>query len=199
MRGRRQPTVAFADDAGLLVALSGCSGDSSETEVAAAQVDLSAMERALAEAESAATAAADAFCTASGDHVTALDRYADALADTAPTVGDAPDAGQDLTEPREALQAGEVLASAPDAVAAAEQDEQDLAESQAAMRLETLQEDFGVEPPGTVDDATVAAFQEALATAGQTPTPSPSPETATPSPDAPSEQPAPAGSTSAGA
>ena len=62
--------------------------------------------------------------------------------------------------------------------------------------LETLQEDLGVEPTGTVDAATIAAFQEALATAQQTPTPSPSPESATPSPEGSPEEPSPAGSSS---
>ncbi len=393
-RGRWKPVAAVAVAAGLLVALSGCSGDTSETAVAAAQASVSAKEQALAEAETAASSAAEAFCAASADYVTALDRYGDVLSVTAPTVGDVRDAGQDLIEPREdALQAGEAAASARDAVAVAEQDlaeaqaaldaaeasaagepapepeasnqaseapaappatvarvqqaeaefaaasegitdrtplaqaaaqfnaaavalemawlqllaqsgcltdaqqdqaaaavrdytlalQQDLADAgyyegkvdgvygpetvaavealqeanglprtgtmdkatEAALRseleaaggaaaseamastaalqqtlklagywdgpvdgqwsdelteaLETLQEDLGVEPTGTVDAATVAAFQEALATAQQTPTPSPSPESATPSPEVPSEQPSPAGSSSDGA
>lgn len=390
LRGRWRPVVAFAAAAGLLVAVSGCSGDSSETAVAAAQASVSAKEQALAEADAAAAAAAETFCTASTDYVTALDRYGDVLSDTAPTVGDVRDAGQDLVEPREdALQAGEAAASARDAVAVAEQDlaeaqvalaaaeasaagepapepeaseepteppasvarvqqaeaefaaaaegitdrtplvqaavqfnaaavalemawlqllaqsgcltdaqqeqaaaavrdytlalQQDLADAgyydgevdgvygpetvaavealqeatglpqtgtmdkatEAALRselaaaggaaateavastaalqqtlklagywdgpvdgqwsdeltqaLEALQVDLGVEPTGTVDAATIVAFQEALATAGQTPTPSPSPESATPSPEVPSEQPSPAASASDGA
>ena len=105
-RGRWQPVVALAAAAGLLVALSGCSGDTSETAVAAAQASVSAKEQALAEAESSATAAAEAFCAASADYVTALDRYGDVLSDTAPTVGDVRDAGQDLAEPREERAAG---------------------------------------------------------------------------------------------
>ena len=68
-----------------------------------------------------------------------------------------------------------------------------------SQALEAMQEDLGVEPTGTVDAATIAAFEEALATARETPTPSPSPESASPSPEASSEQPSPADSSSDGA
>ena len=65
---------------------------------------MSAKEKALADAEAAASAAAAAFCAASADYITALDRYGDILNETAPTVGDVKDAGQDLEEPQEEAQ-----------------------------------------------------------------------------------------------
>ena len=60
--------------------------------------------------------------------------------------------------------------------------------------LEELQKDLGVEPTGTVDSATIAAFNEALATAQATPTPSPTPETSVPA--EPSDEPSPTDSAS---
>lgn len=63
--------------------------------------------------------------------------------------------------------------------------------------VQAFQEDLGVEPTGTVDAATVAAFNEALAAAQQTPSPSPPPESATPGPEASPERPAPSASPAA--
>jgi peptidoglycan hydrolase-like protein with peptidoglycan-binding domain len=57
--------------------------------------------------------------------------------------------------------------------------------------LKEFQTDLGVEATGEVDAATIAAFEEALATAQATPTPSPSVASPTPSPDEPSVEPAP--------
>ena len=48
--------------------------------------------------------------------------------------------------------------------------------------LKAFQKDLGVKQTGTVDAATIAAFEKALAQARATPTPSPSASTATPSP-----------------
>ena len=60
--------------------------------------------------------------------------------------------------------------------------------------LEELQTDLGVEATGTVDAATIAAFQEALATAQATPSPSPTPEASTPA--QPTDEPSPTDSAS---
>ena len=49
--------------------------------------------------------------------------------------------------------------------------------------LKEFQTDLGVEPTGTVDAATVAAFQKALETAQQTPSPSASPDPGGQSPE----------------
>jgi peptidoglycan hydrolase-like protein with peptidoglycan-binding domain len=55
--------------------------------------------------------------------------------------------------------------------------------------LEELQKDLGVEPTGTVDAATITAFNEALAAAQATPSPSPTPEASAPA--EPSDEPSP--------
>ena len=60
--------------------------------------------------------------------------------------------------------------------------------------LEELQKDLGVEPTGTVDAATITAFNEALATAQATPSPSPTPEASAPA--EPSDEPSPTDSAS---
>jgi peptidoglycan hydrolase-like protein with peptidoglycan-binding domain len=60
--------------------------------------------------------------------------------------------------------------------------------------LEEFQTDLGVKPTGTVDAATIAAFNEALATAQATPSPTPTAEASTPA--EPSDQPSPTDSAS---
>ena len=112
-RRRRHRIVGLAAAGGLLVVLSGCSGDPEESAVTVAQASVTAKEKALADAEAAATAAAAEFCAASSSYITALDRYGDVLNETAPTVGDVKDAGADLTKPRtETVDAGEAAVSA---------------------------------------------------------------------------------------
>jgi peptidoglycan hydrolase-like protein with peptidoglycan-binding domain len=54
--------------------------------------------------------------------------------------------------------------------------------------LEEFQTDLGVPATGTVDAATIAAFEKALADAQQTPSPSPTPASPTPSEAEPSEE-----------
>ena len=128
---RRHRITGLAVAGGLLVVLSGCSGDPEESAVTVAQANVTAKEQALADAEAAATAAAAAFCSASSEYIVALDRYGDVMNQTAPTVGDVKDAGADLTKPRtETVDAGEAAVSAGEDVATAEQD---LAEAQAAL------------------------------------------------------------------
>jgi peptidoglycan hydrolase-like protein with peptidoglycan-binding domain len=115
----------------LLLAVSGCSGDSQDASLKAAQAKVTAAEKDLADAEAAATAAAGEFCTASTTYVTAIDRYADVLNATAPTVGDVKDAGSDLAEPgKDAQQAAGAVVETREDVATAEQE---LAEAQAAL------------------------------------------------------------------
>ena len=123
--------AALTAAAAMLLALTGCSGEPEDAAVKAAQANVSVKEKALADAQSAASAAAATFCTASADYITALDRYGDILNETAPTVGDVKDAGQDLEAPQgEAKDAGEAAVSAQQALVAAEQD---LADAQARL------------------------------------------------------------------
>jgi len=81
------------------VVLAGCAGEADPVERAKAQV--SAKEKAVADAQAELTAASGAFCGASKDYIEALDRYGDLLNDTAPTVGDVKNAGADLAKPRQ--------------------------------------------------------------------------------------------------
>ena len=115
----------------LLLALTGCSGDSADSSLKAAQAKVTAKEKALTEAESAAKAAAAEFCTTSTTYVAAIDRYGDVLNATAPTVGDVKDAGSDLAQPAEDAQkaAGAVADTRTDVATA----EQELADAQAAL------------------------------------------------------------------
>ena len=81
----------------MLMVLTGCSGESQDASLRAAQAKVTAKEKALTEAESAATAASTAFCTSSATYITAIDRYGDVLNATAPTVGDVKDAAKKST------------------------------------------------------------------------------------------------------
>ena len=115
----------------VLLVLTGCSGDSEDSSLAAAQATVTAKEKALSEAETAATEAAADFCTASTEYVTAIDRYGDVLNATTPTVGDVKDAGEDLAQPgKDAQKAAEDVGESRRAVATAEQE---LAQAQAVL------------------------------------------------------------------
>ena len=106
----------------LLFAVAGCSGDSQDASLRAAQAKVTAKEKDLAQAEADATAAAGEFCTASTTYVTAIDRYADVLNATAPTVGDVKDAGSDLAEPgKDAQQAAGAVVESREALELATQ------------------------------------------------------------------------------
>jgi peptidoglycan hydrolase-like protein with peptidoglycan-binding domain len=129
-RSARRP-AALALTGILLLALAGCSSDSDDTSVTAAQARVTAKEKSLTEAEAAATAAAAAFCTSSTTYITAIDRYGDVLNATAPTVGDVKEAGSDLEGPaKDAQQSATSVAESRQAVTAAEQD---LAAAQASL------------------------------------------------------------------
>ena len=126
----RRP-VALAVTGILIMALTGCSGDGTDTSAKAAQTKVTAKEKALTEAQAAATAAATGFCTASTAYITAIDRYGDVLNATAPTVGDVKAAGSDLAQPgQDAQKAAGTVADTRAAVATAEQE---LADAQAAL------------------------------------------------------------------
>ena len=157
----------------VVVALSGCGTETAETPVEAAHAEVTAAEEALAGAQTDLADADAAFCSASSTYITALDRYGDVLNQTAVTVGDVTDAGQDLTEPRE-----ETATAADDAVAAREalaQAEQDLAEAQAALAAaeasagatpaqpETSEASEGPTAAATPAPATIARVQQAEA------------------------------------
>jgi murein L,D-transpeptidase YcbB/YkuD len=109
--------------------LAGCAGEADPVERATAQV--SAKEKAVADAQTELTAASSAFCGASKDYIEALDRYGDVLNDTAPTVGDVRNAGADLAEPREdAVDSAEAAVAANQAL---QQAQQELVDAQIAL------------------------------------------------------------------
>ena len=111
------------------VVLAGCAGETDPVERAQAQV--SAKEKAVADAQTELTAASSAFCGASQDYIEALDRYGDVLNDTAPTVGDVRKAGADLAEPREdAVDSAEAAVAANQVLSDAQQE---LVEAQIAL------------------------------------------------------------------
>ncbi|HET6664216.1 MAG TPA: peptidoglycan-binding domain-containing protein [Acidimicrobiales bacterium] len=144
----------------LLLALPGCSGDSADSSLKAAQATVTSKEKALTEAEAAATAAEAEFCTASTTYVTAIDRYGDVLNATAATVGDVKDAGSDLAQPgKDAQKAATAGAESRQARAAAEQE---LADAQAAL---------------VIAQASAAGTTPSASSSGESPSPSP---TATP-------------------
>lgn len=109
--------------------LVGCSQSGSDVERAQAQV--AAKEKALTEAQAAAKSASDGFCHASKTYIEALDRYADVLTDTAPTVGDVTTAGADLSKPRDAAFDG--AEAAVEAQQKVDTAAQDLAAAQTAL------------------------------------------------------------------
>jgi len=127
--GHRPAALAVAGI--VLLALTGCSGDTQDASLKKAQATVTAKEKDLTEAEAAAKAAATGFCTASTTYVAAIDRYGDVLNATAPTVGDVKDAGSDLAQPgQDAQEAAQAVADTRAAVGTAEQE---LADARAAL------------------------------------------------------------------
>ncbi|MFB7893950.1 peptidoglycan-binding protein [Microbacterium sp. NPDC056044] len=124
----RLSAIVIASTVAALI-LTGCAGEADPVERAKAQV--SAKEKAVAEAQTELTAASSAFCGASKDYITALDRYGDVLNDTAPTVGDVRNAGADLAAPRQdAVDSAEAAVTANQALYDAQQE---LVDAQAAL------------------------------------------------------------------
>ena len=150
--------LALAVAGVLLLVLTGCSGDSADSSLKAAQAKVTSKEKALTEAEAAATAAAAEFCTASTAYVTAIDRYGDVLNATAPTVGDVKDAGSDLAQPgQDAQKAAAAVADTRKGVATAQQE---LAAAQAAL---------------VTAQASASGTTPSAAPPSKTPSPSPTP------------------------
>ncbi len=117
----------------LATALAGCGGGGADAEsgVEAAQARVSAAKDDLKKAEAQREDQVAAACGASESYILALDRYGDVLAQTAVTVGDVTDAGDDLEQPRK-----EVTAEAEKAVEAQQavvDAEQELADAQAEL------------------------------------------------------------------
>lgn len=113
--------IAAAAAAIAMFALAGCSDNLTDLERAQAQV--TAKEKAVADAEGAFGTASAAFCSASEDYIEALDVYGDVLSDTAPTVGDVRNAGADLAAPRDdAMSAAQTSVDAQDSLVAAQQE-----------------------------------------------------------------------------
>lgn len=164
MRRDRASARAFAALAAavvIAVALSGCAGEIDAAERAQAQV--SAKERALADAEAAFATASDEFCGASRTYIESLDRYGDVLHSTAPTVGDVRTAGADLVEPQQdALAGAEAALEAREAVVDAQQE---LVEAQAALAAAqptvSAAPTAAPSPPPGVPEASVARVQQA--------------------------------------
>jgi len=127
-RRRATLVVAFAL---AVFGLAAC-GNGGSSDVEQAQARVSAKERAVTQAEADLAAASDAFCGASKSYVVSVDRYADVLNATTPTVGDVKDAGKDLAAPREdSLAAAEAAVKANDDLVTAEQE---LADARAALK-----------------------------------------------------------------
>lgn len=113
----------------LVTALAGCGDGADAVDRARAQV--TAKEKAVAEAQTEFDSASAEFCDVSEKYVVALDRYGDVLTGTAPTVGDVRSAGADLAEPRDdAFDGAEAAVQAQQDLAAAEQE---LAEARASL------------------------------------------------------------------
>jgi murein L,D-transpeptidase YcbB/YkuD len=111
------------------VGLAGCGDGADPVERAQAQV--TAKEKAVADAEAELAAASAEFCQAAENYIFALDRYGDILNETAPTVGDVRAAGADLAEP------GDDAFSGAEAAVEAQEDlvvaQQELADARAAL------------------------------------------------------------------
>lgn len=113
----------------VMAGFSGCTEGDSSVDRARAQV--TAKEKAVAEAQAELDAASAEFCRGSEDYIDALDRYGDVLTSSAPTVGDVRVAGDDLAEPRDdAFDGAEAAVEAQQDLDVAEQE---LVEARAAL------------------------------------------------------------------
>ena len=128
----------------MVIGLAGCAAEVSAVDRAETRV--AAKEKALTEAQAEFTAASDTFCETSKTYVLALDGYGDVLNETAPTVGDVREAGEDLAAPRDdAFEGAEAAIDAQQQVATAEQE---LIEAQEALAQAQAGESA---PPGLAD------------------------------------------------
>ncbi|BDV31902.1 peptidoglycan-binding domain-containing protein [Microbacterium terricola] len=111
------------------LALAGCADG--DTTVERAQAQVTAKEKALAQAEDDFAQASEQFCASSTTYIRALDQYGDVLNSTAPTVGDVREAGADLAEPHDDAFAG--ADAAVDAQRELVAAQQDLIDAQVAL------------------------------------------------------------------
>jgi len=107
-------------------------GDGGDSSVAVAEARVAAEQEDLADAKADLEEKSAAFCGASQTYIVALDRYGDVLSETAVTVGDVRDAGDDLAEPQDDVVAG--AEAAVDAQQAVVDAERGLAEAKAALK-----------------------------------------------------------------
>ena len=107
-------------------------GDGGDTSVAAAEARVAAEQEDLADAKADLEEKSAAFCGASQTYIVALDRYGDVLSQTAVTVGDVRDAGDDLAKPQDDVIAD--AEAAVDAQQAVVDAERGLADAKAALK-----------------------------------------------------------------
>ena len=109
----------------------GADGDGDDA-VAAAEKRVVAKQEDLAAAKADLEEKSAAFCGANQSYILALDRYGDVLSQTAVTVGDVRDAGDELADPQDdVVSDAEAAVDAQEAVVDAEGE---LAEAKAALR-----------------------------------------------------------------
>lgn len=108
------------------VALTTCAACSDDSALDRAEAAVTVKEKALSDAQASADASVESFCDDAQTYIVALDRYADVLTSTAPTVGDVRDGGSDLAAPGEdVVEAAQDAVEAQDQLATAEQDLKD--------------------------------------------------------------------------
>ncbi len=109
-----------------------CGDGDGDDAVAAAEKRVVAKQEDLADAEADLEEKSAAFCGANQSYILALDRYGDVLSQTAVTVGDVRDAGDELADPQDDVVAdAEAAVDAQEAVVDAEGE---LAEAKAALK-----------------------------------------------------------------
>ncbi len=125
-----------------------CGGDGDgdgDSAVAAAEARVTAKQEDLADAKADLVEKSEAFCGASQTYILALDRYGDVLGQTAVTVGDVTDAGEDLEQPQEdVVSDAEAAVDAQQAVVDAEQE---LADAKAALKAAKSGSPAPTKPP----------------------------------------------------
>lgn len=167
MRPGRVLGTASAVVGCMVLSLAACSDDTG-SDLAVAQANVTAKEKALRDAEAAASDAGEALCRASADYITVLDRYGDVLHQTAVTVGDVQTAGDDLGKPAATTKDAALDArKAQDAVAQAQQDltaaRSALVEAQASASASgaTPTDEMTPSPRATLPGGSVTRVEEA--------------------------------------
>ena len=107
---------------------------------------MAAKQEDLADAKADLVEKSEAFCGASQTYILALDRYGDILSQTAVTVGDVKESGDDLADPQDdVVSDAEAAIDAQQAVVDAEQE---LAEAKATLKAAKAGSPAPTEPPG---------------------------------------------------